>query len=95
MLRTFLKLTALVPDEPNHRPAALAEARALLNSLPTLTSVPDGEDISKLAGTVARDMDLWLGPQSWNKGAAEIAAAKADLLADLLRLHAALLCRRH
>jgi len=95
MEKAFVRLTALVTDDPDHRPAALAEARMLLAQIGSVTNNPSGAAIATLAAAVARDVEAWFGPYQWRGQAPAIAAAKADLLADLLRLHAALLRRHH
>ena len=94
MEQSFVKLAALVTDEPEHRPTALAEARALLAHIGTVTD-PAGTAIAELATAVGHDVDVWFGPHKWDGGIVAMAAAKADLLADLLKLHAAMLRARH
>ena len=90
-----MRLATLVTDEPDHRPTALAEARALLAHIGTVTDDPSGTPIAELAATVGQDVDVWFGPHKWDGGIVAMAAAKADLLADLLKLHAAILRTRH
>jgi hypothetical protein len=91
----FVRLAALVTDEPEHHPTALAEARALLAHIGTTNGDTSDAAIAELATTVGHDVDVWFGPGQWDGGAVAKAAAKADLLADLLKLHAAMLRRRH
>jgi len=91
----FVKLAALVTDEPEHRPTALAEARALLAHIGASNGDPTGAAIAELAATVGHDVDVWFGPHKWDNGETAMAAAKAELLANLLKLHAAMLRRRH
>jgi hypothetical protein len=94
MEKNFARLTSLVADEPRHSKAALAEARVLLAQIATGRRNHPGTEIGALVATIGRGVSLWFGPHQWDEHASVALAVKADLLADLLKLQAALLLRR-
>ena len=95
MEKTFARLATLVTDVPEHRPAALAEARELLAHIGRQMSDSSRAAIEQLTAAIDRDMDVWFGPRQWDGGATAVTMAKSAMLADLLNLHFALLCRPH
>jgi hypothetical protein len=68
MEQSCVGLAALVTDEPEHRPIALAGVRALLAYIGTVASDSSGLPIAGLATAVGHDADVWIGPHRQDGG---------------------------